>query len=110
MTQPLQPEPFDAPDTIAALHVALDGTLAALSTFDADGLERLEAEVRALTTGNLARALDQRCDAMPELLRKHTLLSEMLNATAANLRVVAAVVEAKRVATHDRSNLVLWPR
>ena len=114
MTQTLQFDPVASRAAYGTLGGTLDETISALATFDAERLEALETQVRVLTTEYLARELADGREAMPELLRKHTLLGEMLNATAANLRVVAAVMEAKQAAarglTHDRSNLVSWPR
>ncbi len=118
MTQPLQLDLVATPSASSTLGETLDETIHSLATFDADRLETLQMQVGALTTTSLARELTESREAMPELLRKHTLLREMLNATTANLRVVAAVMEAKRAsagfttqgATHDRSKLVSWPR
>ncbi len=114
MTQPHQFDLVAAPPASTPLSATLDETISALATFDVERLEALETQVSVLTTEYLTRELAEGREAMPELLRKHTLLGEMLNATAANLRVVAAVIEAKQAATRgmnlDRSNLASWPR
>lgn len=99
--------------TSATIASTLDETIAALATFDADRLESIEGQVRAITPESFTRELLEG-EGVPELLRRHTALGEILNATAANLRVAAAVMEAKRNGiangNQDRSNLVLWPR
>lgn len=129
MTQSQTPEPIrlvETPQALAVLTETMDEAISALATFDADRLETIQEQMKGITASQLARELDEHLEAVPELLRKHTLLGEMLSATAANLRVVVAVLEAKRkrnstetgigigTATGstlpDRSNLVSWPR
>ncbi len=119
--QRFEPVPLAiAPKPLGVVRETMDEAIEALSVFDADRLETIQEQLRGLTSTYLARELAEGREAMPELLRKHTLLGEMLNATAANLRVVTAVLEARRTrispaldtgtTIHDRSNLVPWPR
>jgi hypothetical protein len=106
-----------SPGAVGELSRTIDETVSALASFDADKLESLREHLRSITAEYLARELAEGRDAVPQLLRKHTLLGEMLNATAANLKVVAAVLNARRLrlnetfeeTIHDRSNLVPWP-
>ncbi len=66
----------------------LDAANDALTALDADRLEVTEQRIRSITAAHLAASREQ----LPELLEKHTLLGRLLDATAANLKVLVSVL------------------
>lgn len=100
------------PNTV--LIEILDETVAALTAVDANRLEAIEDRLHIWTAESAGRGLAEQSltgnrEALPELLRKHTLLGELLNATAANLKVMVSVVEAKRIRTDGRNDFQWLP-
>ena len=67
---------------------ALDEAAAALTSFDTERLETIECRVRTLTSTQLANARG----LLPKLIEKHALLGQMLDATAANLKVIVSLM------------------
>ncbi len=71
-----------------ALTGELERTVLALTVFDIDRLEAMEARIRAVTAEHLAHRREQ----LPELVEKHALLGQLLEVTAANLKVLVSVL------------------
>ena len=70
------------------LAVELAETAAALTMLDADRLEAIERRVSAVTATQLAATPAM----LPQLLEQHTMLGQMVEATAANLKVLVSVL------------------
>ena len=71
----------------------MDETFEALEVFDVERLEALERRIHALTAEQLARSWAQQAEMLPELMRKHATLEQMLRQTSANLKVLASVLQ-----------------
>ena len=71
-----------------ALSDDLDQATIALTSFDVQRLEEVEDRIRAVTAEHLAH----RYDLLPALLEKQARLGELLNSTAANLKVLVSVL------------------
>lgn len=72
----------------APLLRELDQTMAALTVFDLQALEVMEKKIHLVTAKHLAASRE----SLPELLKKQALLSQLLDATAANLKVLVSVL------------------
>ena len=72
----------------APLLAELDRTMAALTTFDVQALELMEKKIHLVTAKHLAASRE----SLPELLKKRALLEQLLDATAANLKVLVSVL------------------
>ncbi|WP_263384271.1 hypothetical protein [Granulicella arctica] len=75
-------------DGAQALSDELDQALTALTSFDVQRLEEVEDRIRAVTAEHLAH----RYDLLPELTEKQARLGELLDVTAANLKVLVSVL------------------
>jgi hypothetical protein len=74
---------------VQALTRELDDAVAALTAFDAERLETVETRIRAVTAEHLAASRE----FIPELRERHVQLGQLLDATAANLKVLASVFQ-----------------
>jgi hypothetical protein len=83
-------------DRLEALSKGMDEAVEGLTALDAQGLESLEARIRAVTAEYRAHGMAESRETLPELLRKHTLLRALLKATASNLKVMESVLDARR--------------
>lgn len=71
-----------------ALSGELDEAIAALTLLDSERLTAVEDRIRRVTAAQLAKSRDQ----LPELMEKHMLLGQLLDVTAANLKVLVSVL------------------
>lgn len=72
----------------APLLTELDQTMASLTVFDVQALEAMQRRIHLVTT----RQLTASRESLPELLKKRDLLEQLLEATAANLKVLVSVL------------------
>jgi|GEM_PF-4014232 len=71
-----------------ALTRDLDEAVMALTAFDADRLEAVETRIRAVTAEHLVASWE----SVPELRERHAQLGQLLDVTAANLKVLVSVL------------------
>jgi hypothetical protein len=74
--------------TARALAEELDLTVTALTKLDIEALDVLERRISLITVSHLTASRE----SLPELLKKQVLLRELLDATAANLKVLVSVL------------------
>ena len=74
---------------VQALTRDLDEAVAALAVFDAERLETVETRIRAVTAEHLVVSRE----FVPELRERHIQLGQLLDVTAANLKVLASVLQ-----------------
>jgi hypothetical protein len=73
------------------LGQALDEAADALATFDGERLDAIEQRVGKVTAEDLARSVAKQEWLLSELLLKHSMLGQLLQLTAANLKVLVSV-------------------
>ena len=76
------------PEHRTLLVVELDQMMAALTVFDVQALEAIQDRIYLVTAKHLAASRE----SLPELLKKRALLGQLLDATAANLKVLVSVL------------------
>jgi len=73
---------------VEALTRDLDEAVVALTAFDAERLEAVEMRIRAVTAEHLVASRE----FVPELRERHVQLGQLLDATAANLKILVSVL------------------
>ena len=73
---------------VQILASELDEATVALTEFDAERLEAVETRIRTVTAEHLTAGRE----SVPELLERHARLGQLLDVTAANLKVLASVL------------------
>ena len=74
---------------VQALTRDLDDAVAALAAFDAERLEAVVTRIRAVTAKHLVVSRE----FVLELRERHSQLGQLLDVTAANLKVLASVLQ-----------------
>lgn len=73
----------------------IDETMAALARMDRERLEAVEHRLQSMSAEHLAASLARERNAAHEVLEKQLQLRRLLDATAANLKVLASVLSLK---------------
>ena len=73
----------------------MDEASNALAEFDVRRLEAVEQRLRGVTAEHLALSLAKETEFLPELLRRHSVLGQVIDRTAANLKVLVSVLRLR---------------